>query len=412
MHFGVLGVSYQSAPIEVRDAAALPDTRKIEAFEQLQQAGALSSVIVSTCNRSEAYFLYEQPQVPARVRQAYLALFEGEDVGRYLFERTGSQAVEYLFEVAGGLQSLVVGEDQILGQVQQALEFSRRAGFAGKEMTRIFRDAVTSAKKIKTQLKISEHPLSVCYIGIQRLEAACPLAGKSALVIGSGKMAALALAYLYEYGAGRVTVCNRSMERALQLREKYPALEVAAFSQRYAVMAGCDVVISATASPHLVLQRWEAPPAVRPLFLLDLASPRDIDPGFAGRENTTLFDIDSLRQTAQENLEKREHLVQQARQMAAAEAEQTVRWLAGSRVDPAIASMQRRCLEVEDATYEMLVDKLDLSGHEQKVLRKILHAGMKRLMREPIMSLKALEDESQQDNFRQVVCHLFGEREG
>ena len=411
MKFGVIGISYRKAPIHIRDKAAFSDSKKMEFLDRLQEHGIAQAVILSTCNRSEVYFLAEDPTAAAIVKEEFILQCGAPELVGYLFEKREQQALTYLFSVAAGLDSLVIGEDQILGQVQNALDFSRRIGCCGKQMNRIFLDAVTSAKKIKTQLKISERPLSICYIGMKCLAGACDIAGKTALVIGSGKMAALALTYLKDMQAERIYLCNRSMEHALALKGEEERIAVLPFAQRYSVMEKCDLVVSATASPHLVVRREKIEKRSCPLYLLDLATPRDIDPALAQEEGIQLFDIDSLRAVSEENLRERRHLVAQGREMAAEAVRETLHWLVSSKVDPAIESLQNRCAAVEQDTFEMLETKFDFNDHEKRAVQKILHAGFKRLIREPILSLKGLDDETEQKKYREVICSLFSNAE-
>ncbi len=333
MQFGTIGISYQQAPIEIREKAAFSDTKKMECYDHLRERGITQMVILSTCNRSEIYFLTAEETDAAAVKEEFLFQCGAPELEKYLFEKQGGEALKYLFCVAAGLNSLVVGEDQILGQVQDALEFSRRMGCCGKGMNRIFLDAVTCAKKIKTELKISERPLSICYIGMKCLENACKIAGKTALVIGSGKMAALALTYLRDLGAGRVYLCNRSVEHALALKGEgvstglCPALCAALLGDG----SMRSLLIRATASPLLVVRREKMKKRARPFYLLDLATPRDIDPLLAQEDGVRLFDIDSLRAISEENRKERRHLEIQGRKMAEEAAEETLRRLAASR---------------------------------------------------------------------------------
>lgn len=177
-------------------------------------------MILSTCNRSEVYFLFETENQFDIVCGIYEEMFSEAVPGEYMISMCSEAAMEYLFRVAAGLESLVLGEDQILGQVKEALDFSRTMGYDGKELNKIVRDAITCAKKIKTQFKISERPLSVSYIGIRMVEEHTGIAGKSVLLIGSGKTSLLALKYLKEYGAGKITVCSRTFSHAGRLQEE------------------------------------------------------------------------------------------------------------------------------------------------------------------------------------------------
>ena len=407
MQFSVWGVSYQETPLSLRDQASFSDTQKLGTLELLSSAGISQAAILSTCNRSELYYI--NPNGDAQADEAVRRVFLGKEprLGETLFFRQGREAVAYLFEVAAGLESLVLGEDQILGQVQDALDFARGAGSAGKELTRVFLDAVTAAKQMKTSLRISENPLSLCSIGVHRLAACGAVRGKAALVVGSGKMAALALRYLRDCGAQRLLNCHRSLEHALALREEFPELEVYPFAARYEAARGCGAVVSATASPHLGLKSERFPTGGDPVCLLDLAVPRDIDPSLGERPNVTLFDVDSLRQTAQESMRRRRELEETGRAMLLGSVEETMEWLASSRVDSTVQSLQQLCREAEDDTCALLERRLTLSEHEKRVLRKFIHAGMRRLVRAPILTLKGLRDEGEQERYMQAVERLF-----
>ena len=405
MQFSVWGVSYQETPLSLRDKASFSDTQKLEALDRLSAAGIAQAAILSTCNRSEIYYMAPEDSAGEAVRAVFLE--KEPALGETLFHRRGRAAVAYLFEVAAGLESLVLGEDQILGQVQDALTFARGAGSAGKELTRVFLDAAAAAKQMKTALRISENPLSLCSIGVHRLASCGAVRGRAALVVGSGKMAALALRYLRDCGAERLLNCNRSLEHALALREEFPELEVYPFAERYEAARGCGAVVSATSSPHLVLKKDHFPEGGDPVFLLDLAVPRDIDPAIAELPNVTLFDVDSLKQTAQESMRRRRELEEQGRAMLLDSVTETMDWLASSRVDSTVQSLQQLCREAEDDTCALLESKRALGEHEKRVLRKFIHAGMRRLVRAPILTLKGLRDETEQEQYMEAVERLF-----
>ena len=405
MQFSVWGVSYQNTPLTLRDKASFSDTQKLPALEALAEAGVAQAAVLSTCNRSEIYYMQANREDGEAVRRLFLE--KEPALAPCLFHWEGREAVAYLYQVAAGLRSLVLGEDQILGQVQDALACARGAGSAGKELSRVFLDAVTGAKQVKTALHISENPLSLCSIGVKQLARCGALSGGSALVVGSGKMAALALRYLAQSGAARLYNCNRSLEHALALRQEFPGLEVLPFQERYEAAKRCRVVVSATSSPHLVLRAEQMEPRQEPLYLLDLAVPRDIDPALGEREGVTLFDVDSLKHTAEENLQHRRDLEQQGRAILEDGVEATVDWLASARVDGAVQGLQQLCHEAEEDTCAILERKLSLSDHEKRVLRKFVHAGMKRLVRSPILTLKGLRDEEEQETYMKAVERLF-----
>lgn len=406
MQFGFIGINYKKAQLEIRDKTSFTDGMKIDFFQKAEAVGIEQCMVLSTCNRSEVYFFFEKNEQLEQIEKIYREMFPEVELEDYLTQFVGEEALAYLFRIAAGLESLVLGEDQILGQVKEALDFSRAMGHSKKELNKVVREAVTCAKQIKTELKISEKPLSVSYIGIQKLNEACGIQGKRALVIGSGKTAVLALKYLYEYEAGEVYACSRNLEHAEELKEEFDTIHIVRYEKRYEMMKQCDIVISATASPHVVVKREQFTPE-RPVTFLDLAAPRDIDTEFEKEELVELINLDTLLEIANENQRERERLVEQSKTMIAEALEETKDWLLQSRMDATIESLQQRCSEIVEDSYEYLNRKMELSHREQKLLHKVLHASLQRLLHEPIQELKQLNTKEEQEQYRKLVQQLF-----
>lgn len=406
MQLGFIGINYKNATMDIRDKTAFTDAGKLTFFQNAEQAGITQCMALSTCNRSEVYYMYEEEAQREQIRKIYMDMFPGTDVKTYLAELTGKEAMAYLFRIAAGLESLVLGEDQILGQVKEAIDDSRTMGYGGKELNKIVRDAVTCAKRIKTELKISEKPLSVSSIGIRKLEEACGIAGKKILVIGSGKTAALALKYLYEYPDISVTACSRNDSHAKKLREEFPELAVIPYEKWRNVIAQYDIVISATSSPHLIVKKDSFSP-IHNMVFLDLAAPRDIDVALAENPFITLINLDTLQTIADENQKERERLVEKSSGMIEESLKETSDWLLHSRMDAEIASLQQRCNVIVTDSYDYLNRKMELGKREQKLLKKVLHASLQRLLREPIQELKRLDGEEEQEKYRQFIHQLF-----
>ncbi|MEG0687656.1 MAG: glutamyl-tRNA reductase [Hungatella sp.] len=407
VQFAVMGISYKKAPMEIRDAVAFTDTRKMEMYDELNKLGIEEAVILSTCNRSEVYYLYQAETQTGEVIDRYENFFKGGNLRNYIFHKEKEDAMRYLYEVTNGLNSLVLGEDQILGQVVQAEEFSRVNGCSKKIMNHIFRDAITSAKKAKTKLRISEHPLSLSYIGIQQIEAVCGLEDKEILVLGSGKMSGLAMKYLYEGKPKTVYNANRSKERADDLKKEFGELEIVSFSERYEVLKHCDILIGATSSPHVIIKKEEMQAREKELYIVDLAAPRDIDPALSKEAHIHLYDMDYLSAIAEENNQKRLEKAAEIETMIGEDLRETVDWMRSCRMDDTIQTLQERINEVSEDTYTLLERKLELNEHEKSVLKKVLKASMKRLMRDPIISLKQVDTEKQ-EQYHEVVRDLFG----
>ncbi len=406
MQFGICGINYKKADLDIRDKASFTDLKKTEFFQLAAKEGIEQCMVLSTCNRSEVCFLYETETQFESVCGIYERMFSEAVPGEYMTTLSSDAAMRYLFRVAAGLESLVLGEDQILGQVKEALDFSRTMGYDGKELNKIVRDAITCAKRIKTEFKISETPLSVSYIGIRMVEEHTGIAGKSVLLIGSGKASLLALKYLKEYGAGKITVCSRTFSHAGQLLEDGTELEVIPYEERYLCMAQCDIVVSATASPHTVIRRENFEPTGKITFL-DLAAPRDIDTAFEEHPQVYLINLDTLQKVAEKNRQQRELLVEESRAVLEEALEETRQWMLQSRVDDTIQSLQQRCSQIVEDSYSYLDRKMELGRREQKLLKKVLNASLQRLLRDPIQELKQLDSKEKQDAYKKMVNELF-----
>lgn len=406
MQFGYIGINYKDAKIKIRNKVSFTDNQKIDFLQEAGKIGIDQCMILSTCNRSELFFFFREEKQLEDLRSLYAARVPEIKNTSYLKMSFGLEAMEYLFRIAAGLESLVLGEDQILGQVKEAQEFSRTLGYGGKEINRVVRDAVTCAKKIKSRFKISENPLSVSSIGIRQVDQICGIKGKQILVIGSGSMAVLAIRYLYEYKAGKVAVCSRTLAHAKELLTDFPDLFTVPYEQRYQEIEKSDIVISATASPHLVIRRESIKLTHKTVFL-DLALPRDIDERLREETLVHLLDLDTMEQIAAENQAQRIELTKISREWIKEAVKETQQWLSGSRVDATIESLQQKCDLIVEDSYSYLNRKMDLGAREQKLLRKILKASLHRLLREPILELKQLESKERQEEYQKVIEELF-----
>ena len=406
MQFGFLGLSHKNAGLDIRDKTAFTDSGKMTFLNCIEEFGVEQCMILSTCNRSEIYYFFEKDEQRKQVRKLYEEFFQGVDLEEYLTEYTGEEALEHLFRVAAGLESQVLGEDQILGQVKDALDFTKTMGFGKKEMNKVVRDAITCSKRIKTELKIGEIPLSVSYVGIRQLERTCGIQGKNILVIGSGKMAVLALRYICEYGADKIYLCSRTLSHAQALQEEFANIRIVEYKNRYDAVKDCDIVISATASPHLVLKKEECI-VKHELYLLDLAAPRDIDTAFSEDERCRLIDLDTLRQTVLDNRKEKAELAEKGLEIIREDLKETKKWLLSSRMDETIESLQQRCSEITEDSFGYLNRKLELNEREKVILKKTLGATLKRLIKEPIHELKRLDTKEEQDRYKEFVRKLF-----
>lgn len=409
MDFAVVGVNHNNTPINIRENVSFTDTKKIECINFLLDNGIEEVIILSTCNRSEVYIyssnILDKIEV---VKNFYQDFFDVANIEKFLFSKTEEEALKHVFNVSAGLDSLVLGEDQILGQVKDAHDFARQLGASKKVFNKLFREAITASKDIKTTTKISQQPLSISYIGIKCLkEKMGSLENKNALVIGLGKMSKLAMKHLQEEKLNNIYVTNRSYEKLKDIQDEYKNLTPIKYEDRYEVMDKVDVVISATASPHTVLKKADMPKTSNKIIMMDIALPRDIDKNLNEFKNIEVYDIDDLKKISKENDKKRRELACVGELIINEKIKEFTEWLGTIKIDPTIQSLNDKCSDIREDTLEYIYRKLDLNCREKKIIDKMLTSALKRLVREPIVNLKQIKDTGKQEEYIKIVEELF-----
>ncbi|CEQ29011.1 glutamyl-tRNA reductase [[Clostridium] sordellii] len=409
MNFAVVGVNHNDTPIHIRENVSFTDTQKIEGINFLLDNGISEVVVLSTCNRSEIYIYSDDILKKIEiVKDFYEDFFNVDNIKEYLFCRTGQDAIEHVFRVSAGLDSIVLGEDQILGQVKDAHEFSKQLGASKKVFNKLFREAITASKDIKTTTKISHQPISISYIGIKCLKDRLgSLEGKNALVIGIGKMSKLAMKHLEEEKLNSIYVTNRSYEKLQDIQDEYKNLIPIKYEERYSVLEKVDVVISATASPHTVIKKENMPNLSNTLIMMDIALPRDIDKNIDTLENIEVYDIDDLKKISDENDKKRRELACTGELLIDEKIDEFNDWLETIKIDPTIQSLNDKCTDIREDTLDYIYRKLDLNCKEKKIIDKMLTSALKRLIREPILNLKQIKDSGKQEEYIKIVEELF-----
>lgn len=408
MDIAVIGLSHITAPVEIREKVSFTDSKKIEVMDRLLEKEVRELVIVSTCNRSELYIAAKNIKRALENVLDLLTAILGLEAEDYLYIKKEDQAVSHLFEVAAGLQSIVIGEDQILGQVKDAHAFAMAVGASGKILNKLFREAVTCGKLIRSELKISEYPLSISYIGIKFLhDQLGSLENKKVLILGAGKMSRLALKYLALEKPSIIYIANRTFCRANDLADKTEQAIPVSFDRRYDLLDQVDVVITSTGAPHLILMKERIKKVSNPLVILDIAMPRDVEATVAELENIKLYDVDDLQDISDKNSKKRKQLAKQARKITSNYIEEFMTWLKMIKVDPTIQSLNQRCQEIHKDSMHYIENKLELTPREHKIIEKMMISSLKRLIREPVKVLKEIDDEGKQEVYRKVIEELF-----
>jgi len=399
----LVGISHHQAPVELRERAALDREHAAELARTLA-GNRGEAVCLSTCNRTELYIAEESADEAERKAEAALLALE-EQLGPSLYRLRDEAAALHLFRVAAGLDSMVPGEGEILGQVRAAHE----SGATGPILDRLFRDALHAGRKARTETAIGESPASVSSAAAALAEQVFgDLSGRSVLVIGAGEAGELAIKSLRARGAVIAFVANRTQERAEVLTRRFGG-EAIALEDVARNLEHVDVVLSSTASPDWTLERGDVvrtlhPRRGRPLFLIDLAVPRDLDPAIHELDGCYLYDIDDLQAVVAETLAGRRREADRAEGIVAHEAERFREWQAALDVVPAIASLRARAEEIREAELE----RAKLSGAERRAAESVTAAVLNKLLHLPTIRMKQAAAAADGVIYADAVRHLFG----
>ena len=422
MEIIVVGLDCQQAPVEVREQLSFPEPRLAEAYAGLTDLAPVEeAVILSTCNRVELYLLSQHAgQVEAtRLVREFLSDFHHlpeEVFTPYLFQMTGRAACQHLFEVACGLQSMVLGEPQIQGQVREALDLAREHKGAGRVMEALFRGAITTGKRARTETAISESGISVSFTAVELLgNQIGNLTGKHALIIGSGKTGRLTGQIVADRKIGTLTMINRNLAHARETAHliDFPAITVRPFDNLVASLAEADVVISCTAAPHAVITRADLEAAMqgrinRPLYLVDIAVPRDVEPEAADLPGVHVWDIDDIKGLAEANLARRQGEVGQVRAIVEQELDTFTAWMGALAVVPTITTLRRHADTIRRTELNRTLQALGpLSERETRLLDDLTSRIVNKLLHEPTLRLKQVSASQDAGRYAEVVRHLF-----
>jgi glutamyl-tRNA reductase len=413
VHLLLVGLNHETAPLSVRERVAFGPKRALSALERLKEAGIPEVALLSTCNRTELYAFLPTPDLSPLV--AFLEeTAAAPNLSSHLYTWDGPEAARHLMRVASGLDSMIVGEGQILSQVKTALQQATEAGTLGGQLSSLFRHALAAGKRARTETGIARGAVSISNAAVHlATELFGNLRNHAALVLGAGETAELTLRLLKEAGVHSVVVANRTYPNALTLAEALGGRAVR-FDEMEAAMAESDIVISSTASPHALVKselvaRVMRKRRNRPLFLIDIAVPRDIEPAVGDLENVFLYNIDDLKQVVDENLESRSS---EAAQVEAIIEEELARFLAGLHslaMGPLLNALQERFEEIRLAELEKSGRRLSgLSDTERETVELLTRGILKRILKEPISQLKGRADSSEGALYLDALRILFG----
>jgi glutamyl-tRNA reductase len=389
----VLGVSHHGAPVDVRERLAFRASEVLPALAKLREdVGAREGVLLSTCNRTELYLVEGEAECASAV-WSLLGDRLGADASGYGYVRRDRDAAAHLFRVAAGMDSMVVGEAEIHGQVRDAWEASRPA--AGVVLNRLFQSALLVGGRVRSETTLGHGALSVSSAAVQLAKKIFgPLTGRRAMVLGAGEMAELALASLQQEGVRAAVVANRTYERAQQLAGRYGATAVH-YDEAWESLAEVDLLLCSTAAPRPVVTAERVSAAVdrrgdRPLCILDIALPRDVDPAVASLHNVYLYDLDDLKGMVDANLARRHDQLPAAEAGIAEEVEKFWQWVAGLAAVPVLTQFRDEMNRVRERELASALRRLpDLTPAQRDALERFSHSLMNKFLHEPSVRLRA-----------------------
>ncbi|GAB6106794.1 glutamyl-tRNA reductase [Fusibacter bizertensis] len=407
MKINVIGINHDTATVAQREKIA---KLHLNAFDIKAQADLSELCILSTCGRFEIYFVVPASTYQENVDQVLATLKTpfGDDLPEFYWH-TQEFAISHLLKVTCGLDSAVLGEDQILGQVKNAISDASEQGFASKILNKVFREAVSFAKSIKTELKLSENPLSLSYIAVKKAGQAGYLTEHhTATMVGLGKMGGLAIQYLLDSPIKCVYVSVRHPEKLEDFILNHPKVRIQSFEARYACIEKSQLVIATTAAPHTVIRSDAFKPPSEDILIIDLAMPRDVEAEIGKHKHVSLWNVDELKDISAENYQKRHDLTRQVILRVDEKSRSIMVWIDQLHVDDILKSWHQT---IESITQEAMksVDRkrLAVTLKDREMLEILFESSLKQLIKPPLETLKAIEDKGQRETYVGMLKELY-----
>jgi len=418
MNLALVGINHRTAPVEVRERMSIPESRLREAVRDLvRRDGIQEGLILSTCNRVEVVANARDGIAAEPIIRRFLADHHQCNLAPYekhFYQYRQREAIEHLFRVASSLDSMIVGEPQILGQLKQAYNAAREAGALNGTLNEIALRALAVARKVRRNTAIGASAVSVSYAAVELARKIFgDLTGKTILILGAGKMSEIAAKNLIRSGVGAIFVANRTYERAVELAEAFHGTAIR-YEQMLDHVGEADIVICSTAAPHYVIHRkhaeqWLAARKNRPMFFVDISVPRNIDPSINELDNAFVYDIDDLSQVVEANRKEREREALWAEQIIQEEVQKAMRRLASREIVPTIVALEQRLEAIRESELERYRGRLgDLTPQQREAIDALTHGIMNKVLHGPIQELKSGVGRPEQSSLVLLVRKMFG----
>lgn len=419
MEIAVVGLSHKTAPVEIREKVAFaPDLLHEVARTVRGLQGVSEGVILSTCNRVEVYAATRKREDGIESLIRFMAdhhKIRYEDLRPHIYVYAGADAVRHVFRVASSLDSMVVGEPQILGQVKDAYDKAVQGSATGLVLNRFMHKAFSTAKRVRTETRIAQSAVSISFAAVELARKIFgELNGRTVMVVGAGEMCELAATHLVENGISGVVVTNRTFERAKALAEKFNGRAVP-FESMSDALCEVDIVISSTGAPHTVLGVEAVKRAMRerrqkPMFLIDIAVPRDIEPAVNDLPNVFLYDVDDLTGIVEVNKRERNKEAEKAEGIVAEEVESFLTWAKTLDIRPTVRQLREHFEEVRRTEIEKTLKVFgdSLTDKQKKSLEAMSQAIVNKLLHQPTLYLKQIAEDPEAEISVDAVRRIFG----
>ena len=417
MNVFIVGLSHKPAPVEIREKVAFPPTAMEKPLHALVDLPDINEgLIVSTCNRVELYVVSRNPDAAEQHVRRFLANWhnlDAEELDKHLYAYQGEEAIRHIYRVSASLDSMVIGEPQILGQIKTAYGYATEFKTSGIILNRLLHKAFSVSKRLRTETELASNAVSVSFAAVELARKIFDtLEDKTVLLIGAGEMCELAARHFVSSGVSRVLVTNRTFERAEKLAEEFQgrAIHFEDFANQ---LDQVDIVLTSTGAPDYILGRKQVEETLRkrrnrPMFFIDIAVPRDIDPGVNDVANVYLYDVDDLQGVVQANLKQRHKEAKKAEAIIDEEIGQFYKWLSELDIVPTIVALRKQFEEVRQQELEKTLSRNSAFGEsERKALEGLTSAIINKLLHSPIAVLKRSQNDAAGDTYVDAVRTLF-----
>ncbi len=416
MYVLLTGINHQTAPIEIRERFTFPPSQLEQAYTELKSDSVEGLVILNTCNRTELYATARDIEKGQEHLRSFLASISGlpsQQLEQYVYQPNCYDAIEHLFRVSSGLDSMIIGETQVLGQVKEAYQKAQECRASDGVLNSLFQKAIHVGKKVRTATAIDQHPVSVSYAAVELAKKMLgPLQDKTVLVVGAGEMADLATQYLMLNGVSSVIISNRSYEKAVEMASLFDG-RAARFDRLPAELRHADIVISCTSARHHVLREDNCREPLsarqgRKIIMIDVAVPRDIDPALKSIDGVFIYDIDDLKGVIDLNMAARRKAALKANSIIAEELNVFNQWMASLCVVPVVRALKQNGETIKQNELKKAFNRLGkVSEREKEVMTAMAHSIVNQLLHYPVVNLKEMAVSNQGHLHAEIVKKLF-----